>query len=84
VEIIKETLNMKDLLIKYPILYLLLFCLLAGVAGVESGDIIKNGLPEQKGVSYLRIFGIIINFILSFCFLFTFVKIKNKKENDSK
>ncbi|MEZ7945969.1 MAG: hypothetical protein QMC07_09375 [Flavobacteriaceae bacterium] len=75
---------MKDLLIKYPILYLLLFCLLAGVAGVESGDIIKNGLPEQKGVSYLRIFGIIINFILSFCFLFTFVKIKNKKENDSK
>lgn len=75
---------MKDLLIKYPIIYLLLFCLLAGVAGIESGDIIKNGLPEQKEVSYLRIFGIIINFILSFCFLFTFVKIKNKKENNSK
>jgi hypothetical protein len=70
---------MKDLLTKHPIIYLLLFCLLAFVAGVESGDIIKNGLPEQKGVSYFRVFGIIINFILSFYFLLVFVRIKNKK-----
>lgn len=70
--------NMKNLLIKYPIIYLILFCLLAFVAGVDSGDIIKNGLPEQKGVSYLRVFGIIINFVLSFYFLYTFIRVKNK------
>ena len=80
--------KMKDksekLWIKYPIIYLLLFCLLAGVAGVETGDIIKNGFPQQKGNSYLKIFSIIINFILSFCFLFTYVKINNKKESHEK
>jgi len=80
----KTTLNMKKLLIKHPIIYLLLFCLLALFAGVESGNIIKNGLPEQKGVTYVTIFGIIINFILSFYFLRTYVRIKNKTENDSK
>lgn len=72
---------MKKLLIKYPIIYLLLFCLLALVAGIESGDILKNGLPDQKGVSFVKLFGIIINFVLSFCFLFTFVSIKNKKDS---
>ena len=73
---------MKDLLTKYPIIYLLLFCLLAGVAGFETGDIVKNGASEQKGLLYLKIFEIAINFILSFYFLFTYVKITNKKEND--
>ena len=73
---------MKGLLIKYPMIYLLLFCLLAGTAGFDTGYIIENGLPEKKGTSYLKIFDIIIRYILSFCFLFTFIKITNKKEND--
>lgn len=71
---------MKNLFIKNPNLYLLLFCLLALVAGIESGDIIKNRLPEKKGASYLTIFGIAINFILAFFFLFTYIKIRNKEQ----
>lgn len=72
----------ENLLIKYPIIYLLLFFLLGGVAGIDTGFIIKNGFPQQKGILYLKIFQIVIGFTLSFLFLFTFVKIKNKKEND--
>lgn len=71
---------MKNFCIKNPIIYLLLFCLLAGFAGVDTAVIIKNGFPHQKGVLYLKIFQIVIGFILSFLFLYTFVKIKNKKE----
>jgi len=70
---------MKDLFIRYPILYLLLFCMLALVAGIESGYIIKNGLPKNIGESYLTIFGIIINLVLAFCFLYVYVKIRNKE-----
>lgn len=73
---------MKNFWLKYPIIYLLLFCLLAGFAGVDTAAIIKNGFPQQKGILYLKIFQIVITFTLSFLFLFTFVKIKNKKEND--
>lgn len=73
---------MKNFWMKYPIIYLLLFCLLAGVAGIDTGGIIKNGFPQQKGIMYLKIFQIVIGFTLSFLFLFTFVKIKYKKEND--
>lgn len=72
---------MKDFFVKNPISYLILFCLLALVAGVESGNIIKNGMPEQEGVSYLVIFGIVINFILSFYFLNVYMKIRRKENS---
>lgn len=71
---------MKKLFIKYPILYLFLFCLFALVAGIESGYIIKNGLPKNIGECYLIIFGIIINLVLAFCFLYVYVKIKNNRK----
>ncbi|WP_167919403.1 hypothetical protein [Tamlana crocina] len=73
---------MKNFWLKYPIIYLLLFCLLAGFAGIDTGFIIKNGFPQQKGIMYLKIFQIVIGFTLSFLFLYTYVKIKNKKGND--
>lgn len=83
-----KTRKMKDksenFWLKHPIIYLLLFCLLAGFAGVDTGLIIKNGFPQQKGILYLKIFQIVTGFILSFCFLFTYVKIKNKKDNHEK
>ncbi|MDM1071285.1 hypothetical protein HX001_02135 [Empedobacter brevis] len=71
---------MRKFLTKYPVIYLLFFCLLALVAGIESGDLIKNGLPEHNGTAYLKIFGILINVILSFYFLSAFIKIKNKRK----
>lgn len=74
---------MKNLFIKKPFLYLILFCLLALVAGFESGNILKNGLPEKKSVFYLTIFGIIINFVLAFFFLFTYIRIKSREKKQN-
>lgn len=70
---------MKNLFRKYPIIYLLLFVLLAFVAGYESGDIIKNGISKHKEIFYLTIFGIVINIILAFSFLFIYIKTKQNE-----
>jgi hypothetical protein len=72
---------MKNIFIRYPILYLILFCLLAFVSGIEIGDIIKNGLSEKSSKTYLLIFGIVINLFLAFYFLSVYIKIRN---NESK
>jgi hypothetical protein len=72
---------MKNIFIRYPILYLILFCLLAFVSGIEIGDIFKNGLPEKNSKIYLLVFGIVINLFLAFYFLFVYIKIRN---NESK
>jgi len=72
---------MKNLFIKYPILYLILFCLLAFVSGIEIGDIIKNGLPEKSSEIYVLIFGIVINLFLAFYFLSVYIRVK---KNESK
>jgi len=77
---------MKNLLKTYPNIHLLLFCLLALVAGIEFGDVINNGLPKEKFKSGLKIFTIAINFVLAIYFFYCFVKIKNqrvKKSNGS-
>jgi uncharacterized protein YacL len=76
---------MKNILLKYPNIYLLLFCAGSLVIGFEVGDIINNGLPARNIDLYLRVGGIVLNLFLALYFFYCFVQIKNKRvEEDSK
>jgi len=70
---------MRNLLKRYPYIYLLLFCLLTLVAGIDVGDIINNGVPKEKPKNFIKILSIVINFVLAIFFFFSFVRIKNKQ-----
>ena len=74
---------MKTIFIQYPILYLILFCLLALVSGIEIGDIIHNGLPDTTIKIFLLIVQIVINLFLAFVFLTVYIRITNNGSENS-
>ncbi len=71
--------NMKNLLWKYPIIYLLVFCFGSILFGFEMADTIKYGLPDKNLEYYLKISGLLANLLFSLYFFYCFVKIKNMK-----
>lgn len=73
---------MKNIFIQYPILYLILFCLLALVSGIEIGDIIQNGLPDTTIKIFLLIVQIVINLFLAFVFLTVYIRITNNESEN--
>lgn len=79
--IILNLIIMRDFFKNYPVVYLILFCLLTLYAGIEVANLIKNGLPEENYLFYFKLFGIIINFSLAILFLVYFVRIKNSKSD---
>ena len=74
---------MKNIFIQYPILYLILICLLALVSGIEIGDIIHNGLPDTTIKIFLLIVQIVINLFLAFVFLTVYIRITNNGSENS-
>ena len=71
--------NMKNLLWKYPIIYLLVFGFGSVLFGFEMADTIKNGLPDKNFEYYLKLSGLLANLFFSLYFFYCFVKIKNMK-----
>lgn len=69
---------MRNLLLKYPIIYLLLFCFGSLVFGYEVSDVYKNGFPKEGFKYILKISGLLFNIILVLFFFFCFVKLRNK------
>lgn len=70
---------MTNIFLKYPNIYLLLFCAGSLLLGFEISKIIKHGFPEENIDFYLSASGIVLNSILTIYFFYCFVKIKNKK-----
>jgi hypothetical protein len=70
---------MKNLLWKYPIIYLVFFCFGCLLAGFEIGRAIKYGLPSENIEYYLKISGICANLLFGLYFFYCFIKIKKKK-----
>tara|TARA_R110001592_G_C12955576_1_gene731806 strand:+ start:575 stop:796 length:222 start_codon:yes stop_codon:yes gene_type:complete len=69
---------MKNLLSKYPIIYLLLFCFGSLVFGLELSETIKHGLPKEDTHYYLKISGLFANILFAIYFFYCFVRIKNR------
>lgn len=76
-----KPISMKNLLWKYPIIYLLLFCFGSLLFGFEIAEVIKYGLPNENIKYYLKISGLFANLFFAMYFLYCFVKIKNMKLN---
>lgn len=70
---------MKNILWKYPIIYLLLFCFGSLLFGLELGYIYNYGFPEEKIKYYLKISSLFAHLFLALYFFYCFVKIINKK-----
>jgi uncharacterized protein YacL len=71
--------NMKNIISKYPIIYLFLFCCGGLLLGLELSEIIKHGFPKDNVNLILDFSSIIFTAFLSFYFFYCFIKTKRTK-----
>ena len=71
--------NIKNILWKYPVIYLIAFCFGISLFGLEIGEAYKHGLPDDNVVYYLKVTGMCAYLFFSLYFFYYFIKIKNMK-----
>jgi hypothetical protein len=70
---------MKNLLWKYPLIYLLLFSAGSLLFGFEIADVYKNGFPEDQFGFFLEIATLVFYLALSLYFFFSYLRVKKLK-----
>ena len=70
---------MNNILSKYPIIILLLFCFTSLLFGFEVGSIINYGLPATNSKLIIKILSLTISFSLAINFLNYYIKLKTSE-----